>query len=49
MHLGHAEGTFPVAEKCAREQVSLPMFPELRSSQIEAVSAAIEAALPVIS
>ena len=49
MHLGHAEGTFPIAEKCANEQVSLPMYPELKSSQIQAVCEAIEAAMPVIS
>ncbi|MDH4202668.1 MAG: DegT/DnrJ/EryC1/StrS family aminotransferase [Phycisphaerae bacterium] len=48
-HLGLAEGFFPVAEACAREQVSLPMFPELRPSQIDAVCQAIETALPVIN
>lgn len=36
-----AEGSFPVAEKCAREFVSLPMFPELRAEQIEYVAEAI--------
>jgi dTDP-4-amino-4,6-dideoxygalactose transaminase len=29
------EGSFPVAEKCASEFVSLPMFPELTQEQIE--------------
>jgi len=29
------EGSFPVAEKCAAEYVSLPMFPELTGEQIE--------------
>jgi dTDP-4-amino-4,6-dideoxygalactose transaminase len=48
-HLGLPEGSFPVAEMCAGEQVSLPMFPELRSSQIQAVCEAIETALPVIN
>ncbi|MHC5157145.1 MAG: DegT/DnrJ/EryC1/StrS family aminotransferase [Planctomycetota bacterium] len=48
-HLGLAEGSFPVAEACARELVSLPMFPELRPSQIDAVCQAIETALPVIN
>jgi len=39
--LGHARGDFPVAERCADEFVSLPMFPELRSEQIEVVCEAI--------
>ena len=43
------EGSFPVAETCAREQVSLPMFPELSFIQIKAVCKAIETALPVIN
>jgi len=33
--LGSGEGTFPVAEQCANEFVSLPMFPELADEQIE--------------
>lgn len=33
-HLGCAEGSFPVAERAAREIVSLPMFPELTEEQI---------------
>ena len=32
--LGLARGSFPVAEKCAEEFLSLPMFPELTSGQI---------------
>jgi dTDP-4-amino-4,6-dideoxygalactose transaminase len=36
--LGYGEGSFPVAEKCAREVLSLPMFPELRVDQIERVA-----------
>jgi dTDP-4-amino-4,6-dideoxygalactose transaminase len=32
--LGLAEGSFPVAEKCAEEFLSLPMFPELTTGQI---------------
>ena len=34
-HLGYGAGAFPVAESAAREFVSLPMFPELTSAQIE--------------
>lgn len=32
--LGLREGSFPVAERCAKEFVSLPMFPELTETQI---------------
>jgi len=35
--LGLGEGAFPVAEKCAAEQVSLPMFPELSEEQVDYV------------
>jgi dTDP-4-amino-4,6-dideoxygalactose transaminase len=36
--LGLARGSFPVAEKCAAEFLSLPMFPELTSEQIHRVA-----------
>jgi len=35
--LGLLPGSFPVAEKCAREFLSLPMFPELQPQQVEFV------------
>jgi dTDP-4-amino-4,6-dideoxygalactose transaminase len=35
--LGLMPGSFPVAERCAREFLSLPMFPELRPDQVEFV------------
>ena len=31
--LGHKQGDFPVAEKCAREILSLPMYPHLEPGQ----------------
>jgi dTDP-4-amino-4,6-dideoxygalactose transaminase len=37
-HLGHGRNSFPMAEKCADEFVSLPMFAELSTEQIEQVS-----------
>jgi dTDP-4-amino-4,6-dideoxygalactose transaminase len=40
--LGYKEGDFPVAERCAAEFVSLPMFPELTSEQIHYVADAIK-------
>lgn len=36
--LGLARGSFPVAEKCAEEFLSLPMFPELTTGQIAYVA-----------
>jgi dTDP-4-amino-4,6-dideoxygalactose transaminase len=36
--LGHTEGSFPVAERCAEEFLSLPMFPELTTEQIHSVA-----------
>ena len=36
--LGLGPGSFPVAERCAREFLSLPMYPELQPEQIEFVA-----------
>lgn len=41
-HLGYGPGSYPVAEKCAGEFLSLPMFPELRPEQVEAVVAELK-------
>jgi dTDP-4-amino-4,6-dideoxygalactose transaminase len=40
--LGQGEGSCPIAEKCAKEFVSLPMFPELTEQQIEYVATSIK-------
>jgi dTDP-4-amino-4,6-dideoxygalactose transaminase len=40
-HLGIAEGSLPVSERAAREILSLPMYPELRPEQVEAISAVL--------
>ena len=43
--LGYTKGSFPVAERCAEEFLSLPMFPELSADQIQAVSSGVKAEL----
>jgi dTDP-4-amino-4,6-dideoxygalactose transaminase len=35
--LGYSMGSFPVAEQCAEEFLSLPMYPELKPDQIRFV------------
>lgn len=42
--LGYAEGAFPVAEALARECLSLPIFPGITESQLEAVVDGVRAA-----
>ncbi len=41
-HLGLAKGKFPVAEKCAEQFVSLPMYPELTTDQVETVAGEVK-------
>jgi dTDP-4-amino-4,6-dideoxygalactose transaminase len=43
--LGLRPGSFPVAERCAKEFLSLPMYPELRADQIELVVKALKESL----
>jgi dTDP-4-amino-4,6-dideoxygalactose transaminase len=39
--LGRRKGSFPVAERCAEETLSLPMFPELTREQVEIVASTV--------
>jgi len=39
--LGHRKGDFPVSERIADEELSLPMFPELTDEQIDTVCEAL--------
>ena len=41
-NLGYAEGSFPMAERIAKEQLSLPMFAELTRGQIDQTVTSIE-------
>lgn len=40
-YLGYKAGDFPITEKCAREIISLPMYPELDEAKIKKVAEAI--------
>jgi dTDP-4-amino-4,6-dideoxygalactose transaminase len=43
--LGYQRGAFPIAERCAKEMVSLPMFPELTPAQVEWVAQCVKEAV----
>lgn len=43
--LGLGVGSFPIAERCANEFLSLPMFPELTPAQIDAVVQEVRSAV----
>ena len=47
-HLKLGRGSFPVAERCAEEFLSLPMFPELTVEQIETVVREINSHLSLV-
>lgn len=41
-YMGLKEGSFPVAEKCAKEILSLPLFPEMTDEEVEYVANAVK-------
>ena len=43
--LGYNEGSFPIAERCADEFLSLPMYPELTAEQVRMVELELKALL----
>lgn len=43
-NLGYTAGDFPVAERIARECLSLPMFPELRETEVDRICRAVVSA-----
>jgi dTDP-4-amino-4,6-dideoxygalactose transaminase len=45
--LGYGKGAFPIAERCAEEYVSLPMFPELTEGQVSMVTDAVRECVTV--
>ena len=46
-NLGYSRGAFPIAERCAAEFISLPMFPELTPAQVEMVAQGVKEAVAV--
>jgi dTDP-4-amino-4,6-dideoxygalactose transaminase len=42
---GHREGEFPISERIARETVTLPLYPELRESDVDRVCEAMDRVL----
>ncbi|MCB1097966.1 MAG: DegT/DnrJ/EryC1/StrS family aminotransferase [Verrucomicrobiae bacterium] len=47
--LGYGRGAFPIAEKCAEQFLSLPMFPEMTTEQIGAVVEALNEGLAAVT
>ncbi|MCG2675763.1 DegT/DnrJ/EryC1/StrS family aminotransferase [bacterium] len=43
--LGYKEGDFPIAEECAQEVISLPIYPELKKNQIEYIAKTLKRGL----
>jgi dTDP-4-amino-4,6-dideoxygalactose transaminase len=46
-NIGYRPGAFPIAERCAREFVSLPIFPELSAAEVKMIAAGVKEAVAV--
>jgi len=40
--LGYKQGDFPISEKIAKEELSLPLFPELTEAEVKQIVGLIE-------
>lgn len=47
-YLDYAEGSFPVTEKCSKEILSLPVYPELKEEQIKYIVQTIKKVIKTI-
>jgi dTDP-4-amino-4,6-dideoxygalactose transaminase len=47
--IGYRPGAFPIAERCARKFISLPIFPELSPSGVEMIAQEVKQAVAASS
>jgi dTDP-4-amino-4,6-dideoxygalactose transaminase len=47
-NIGYRLGAFPIAERCAREFVSLPIFPELSPGEVAMIAARVKEAVAIV-
>lgn len=47
-HMGLSSGAYPISERCAKQELSLPMYPELTDNQIRATTTRLRQTLESI-